>query len=97
MFILLIVEKVFFLILFVFIVGMSNLMVGLFLGRVFKIDLEYILLVSNVMVGGFMIVSVMVIVKGWGSLVGFILVVGMFGYIIGNYIGFVFGYWYLIF
>ncbi|WP_375345880.1 DUF819 domain-containing protein [Priestia megaterium] len=93
----LIVEKAPLLILFVLIVGMSNLIVGLLLGKVFKIDLEHILLASNATVGGPTTASAMAIAKGWGSLVGPILVVGTLGYIIGNYIGFALGYWYLTF
>ncbi|MFS0902761.1 DUF819 domain-containing protein [Priestia aryabhattai] len=93
----LIVEKAPLLILFVFIVGMSNLIVGLLLGKVFKIDLEHILLASNATVGGPTTASAMAIAKGWGSLIGPILVVGTLGYIIGNYIGFALGYWYLTF
>lgn len=93
----LIVEKAPLLILFVLIVGLSNLIVGLLLGKVFKIDLEHILLASNATVGGPTTASAMAIAKGWGSLVGPILVVGTLGYIIGNYIGFALGYWYLTF
>lgn len=76
---------------------MSNLIVGLLLGKVFQIDLEHILLASNATVGGPTTASAMAIAKGWGSLVGPILVVGTLGYIIGNYIGFALGYWYLTF
>ena len=47
----LIVEKAPLLILFVLIVGLSNLIVGLLLGKVFKIELEHILLASNATVG----------------------------------------------
>ncbi|MBU3573000.1 DUF819 family protein [Priestia aryabhattai] len=93
----LIVEKAPLLILFVLIVGLSNLIVGLLLGKVFKIDLEHILLASNATVGGPTTASAMAIAKGWGSLVGPILVIGTLGYIIGNYIGFALGYWYLTF
>lgn len=76
---------------------MSNLIVGLLLGKLFKIELEHILLASNATVGGPTTASAMAIAKGWGSLVGPILVVGTLGYIIGNYIGFALGYWYLTF
>ncbi len=49
-------------------------------------------------VGGPTTASAIAIAKGWGSLVGPILVVGtLYGYIIGNYIGFALGYWYLTF
>lgn len=93
----LIVEKAPLLIIFVSIVGFSNLFIGLLLGKLFKFDLEEILLASNATVGGPTTASAMAIAKGWGHLVGPILIVGTLGYIIGNYIGIVLGSWYLTF
>lgn len=93
----LIIEKAPLLILFVSIVGLFNLGTGLLFGKLFKLDLEHIVLASNATVGGPTTASAMAIAKGWRNLVGPILVVGTLGYIIGNYIGFLLGHWFLTF
>ncbi|WP_195694535.1 DUF819 domain-containing protein [Priestia megaterium] len=91
----LIIEKAPLLIVFVLIVGLFNLATGLVAGKLFKFDLEHILLASNASVGGPTTASAMAIAKGWGNLVGPILVVGTLGYIIGNYVGISLGYWFM--
>jgi uncharacterized membrane protein len=93
----LIIEKAPLLILFVSIVGLFNLGTGLLFGKLFKLDLEHIVLASNATVGGPTTASAMAIAKGWRNLVGPILVVGTLGYIIGNYVGFLLGHWFLTF
>jgi uncharacterized membrane protein len=72
---------------FVIIVMMINLLWTLGWGKVFKFDLEEILLACNANVGGPTTAAALAISKGWKAMVGPILVVGTVGYIIGNYIG----------
>ncbi|MFD2209702.1 DUF819 domain-containing protein [Virgibacillus halophilus] len=82
------------LLLFVFIIVFINMLISLAAGKVLKINLEEILLASNANIGGPTTAAAMAIAKGWKNLVGPILVVGTLGYIIGNYIGTIIGYWF---
>lgn len=72
---------------FVFIVMIANLLISLGFGKLFKYNLEEILLVCNANIGGPTTAAALAISKGWKALVGPILVVGTVGYIIGNYVG----------
>ncbi|XDZ50491.1 DUF819 domain-containing protein [Neisseriaceae bacterium CLB008] len=72
---------------FVFIVMIVNLLISLGFGKLFKYNLEEILLVCNANIGGPTTAAALAISKGWKALVGPILVVGTVGYIIGNYVG----------
>ena len=73
------------------------MIISLVAGKVFKYDLEEILLVSNANIGGPTTAAAMAIAKGWKNLIGPILVVGTIGYIIGNYIGTTLGLWFATF
>lgn len=79
---------------FVFIVAISNLLVSLAAGRIFRFRLEEILLACNASVGGPTTAAAMAIAKGWRELVGPIMLVGTFGYLIGNYAGTLLGTWF---
>ncbi|MGN9865972.1 DUF819 family protein [Bacillus swezeyi] len=79
---------------FVFIVAMSNLLVSLAAGRIFRFRLEEILLACNASVGGPTTAAAMAIAKGWRELVAPIMLVGTFGYLIGNYVGTMLGTWF---
>ena len=57
------------------------------LGKLFKFNLEEILLASNANIGGPTTAVAMAIAKGWNKLIGPIMLAGVFGYIIGNYLG----------
>lgn len=83
----LIVQNAPLLLVFVFIIVACNLAISLGLGKLFKFDLEQILLASNANIGGPTTAAAMAIAKGWKNLVGPILVVGTVGYLIGNYLG----------
>lgn len=76
-------------ILFVYatIVVMSNMIVTLVFGKIFKFSLEDMIVASNANVGGPTTSAAMAISKGWTSLVGPALLVGTFGYVLGNYLG----------
>ena len=80
-------------ILFVFaaIIVLVNLFITLGLGKLFKYKLEELLMVSNATVGGPTTAAAMCIAKGWSELVVPALLVGVWGYVIGNYIGLYFG------
>ncbi|SCZ80287.1 DUF819 family protein [Acidaminobacter hydrogenoformans] len=75
------------LLLFTGIIVAINMLVSLALGKLFKFDLEEILLASNANIGGPTTAAAMAIAKGWNKLVGPIILAGVFGYIIGNYLG----------
>lgn len=82
------------LLIFVAIIVAINMIISLVAGKLFKYDLEEILLVSNANIGGPTTAAAMAIAKGWTNLIGPILVVGTLGYIIGNYIGTTLGLWF---
>ncbi|MCY8566667.1 DUF819 domain-containing protein [Bacillus haynesii] len=79
---------------FVFVVAMSNLLVSLFAGKLLRFRLEEILLACNASVGGPTTAGAMAIAKGWQSLVAPVMLVGTFGYLIGNYVGTLLGTWF---
>ncbi|MFG6147758.1 DUF819 family protein [Halobacillus sp. B23F22_1] len=82
------------LLVFVFIIVMSNMVVSFVLGRVFKFSLEEVIVASNANIGGPTTAAAMAIAKGWTKLVVPILLVGTLGYIVGNYIGTGIGVWF---
>ncbi|MBS9436218.1 DUF819 domain-containing protein [Photorhabdus noenieputensis] len=73
--------------LFVFIIVMMNLLLTLGFGKLFKFNLEEIILASNANIGGPTTAAALAISRGWIGLVGPIMVIGTVGYMIGNYIG----------
>lgn len=75
------------LLVFTGIIVLINMIVSFIFGKIFKFDLEEILLCSNANIGGPTTAAAMAIAKGWTKLVGPIMVAGVFGYIIGNYLG----------
>ncbi|MDR2136888.1 MAG: DUF819 family protein [Synergistaceae bacterium] len=62
-----------------------NMLVTLVLGKLFKFDLEELMVSCNATVGGPTTAAAMVIAKGWTALVVPALLVGIWGYVIGNY------------
>ncbi|TWT25240.1 DUF819 domain-containing protein [Planomicrobium sp. CPCC 101110] len=90
----LIIQNAPLLLVFVAIIVTFNLLLSLTAGKLFKYDLEEILLVTNANIGGPTTAAAMAIAKGWKELIGPILVVGTIGYIIGNYIGTTLGLWF---
>lgn len=64
-----------------------NLIVTLGLGKLFKFNLEEMLLASNANIGGPTTAAAMAIAKGWNTLVVPTILSGIWGYVIGNYLG----------
>ncbi|WP_353095839.1 DUF819 family protein [Tissierella praeacuta] len=75
------------LLVFTGIIVLINMIFTLSLGKLFKFNLEEILLASNANIGGPTTAVAMAIAKGWNKLIGPIMLAGVFGYIIGNYFG----------
>ncbi len=75
------------LLVFTGIIVIINMIVTLTLGKLFGFNLEEILLASNANIGGPTTAAAMAIAKGWNKLIGPIMLAGVFGYIIGNYLG----------
>jgi uncharacterized membrane protein len=67
------------------VIVLVNMLVTLGLGKVFKLDLEELLVSCNATIGGPTTAAAMAIAKGWGDLVVPALLVGIWGYVIGNY------------
>lgn len=60
-------------------------------GKILKFNLEDCILASNANIGGPTTAAGMAISQGWSQLVGPIMLVGTFGYVIGTYLGVVIG------
>lgn len=73
---------------FIVVVNMLFCFIG---GKIFKFDLEDIILASNANIGGPTTAAGMAISQGWTSLVGPAMLVGTFGYVIGTYLGIIVG------
>lgn len=82
------------LLVFTLIIVIFNLLFSLVLGKLFKFNLEEVVLASNANLGGPTTAAAMAIAKGWNKLIVPILLVGTLGYIIGNYIGTGLGMWF---
>lgn len=75
------------LLVFTFVIVAINMIISFVLGRLLNFTLEEILLCSNANIGGPTTAAAMAIAKGWNKLIGPIVLAGVFGYIIGNYLG----------
>lgn len=69
-----------------------NMVVSLGLGKLFHFNLEEIILASNANIGGPTTAAAMAISKGWGKLVGPVMLIGTLGYVLGNYYGILVGF-----
>ena len=61
------------------------------MGRIFKFNLEEMIIASNANIGGPTTSAAMAIAKGWEKLIVPALLVGTLGYVIGNYYGILVG------
>lgn len=75
------------LLVFTGIIVLVNMAFSLIVGKLFKFHLEEILIASNANIGGPTTAVAMAIAKGWNKLIGPAMLAGVFGYIIGNYLG----------
>ena len=75
------------LLLFTAIIVIVNMVISLGFGKIFKFNLEEILLASNANIGGPTTAAAMAIAKGWNELIIPIILAGTLGYVIGNYAG----------
>lgn len=75
------------LLIYAFIIVVVNLVFTLIIGKIFRFNLEEIIMASNANIGGPTTAAAMAISKGWESLVGPVLLIGTLGYILGNYYG----------
>lgn len=81
-----IIQKSPILLVFCMVVVLVNMAWCLAVGKMFKFDLEEILIASNANIGGPTTAAAMAIAKGWTKLIAPAMLVGVFGYIIGSYI-----------
>lgn len=84
----LIISKSPWLLVFSAIVVLVNMITVFSAGKIFKFSLEECILASNANIGGPTTAAAMAISKGWTALIGPVMLVGTFGYVIGNYFGF---------
>jgi len=87
----LIITKSPLLLVFCAIIVFTNLIVTLIFGKIFKFDLEEMMLAANANVGGPTTSAAMAIAKGWNKLIVPTILTGILGYIIGNYYGLLLG------
>lgn len=64
-----------------------NMLVTLVVGKLFRFNLEELLIASNANIGGPTTAAAMAIAKGWTDLVVPAILIGVWGYVIGNYLG----------
>ena len=64
---------------------------SLFVGKLFKFKLDEILLSTNAAIGGPTTAAAMAIAKGWNTLIIPVMLSGIWGYILGNYMGVIVG------
>lgn len=64
-----------------------NLLVTLLLGKLMNFDLEELVVACNATVGGPTTAAAMCVTKGWSDLIAPALLVGVWGYVLGNYCG----------
>ncbi|MCC7085028.1 MAG: DUF819 family protein [Pirellulales bacterium] len=72
---------------FCLIIAVGNIVVTLLLGRLFRLDLEHLVLSMNATLGGPPTAAAMAISKGWSELVLPGLLIGIWGYTIGTATG----------
>lgn len=77
---------------FCLVIAFINIIFTLGLGKVFKYSVEECVLASNANLGGPSTAAGMAIAKGWTKLIVPAILVGIWGYIIGNYLGTFIGY-----
>lgn len=77
---------------FCLVMAFVNIIFTLGLGKVFKYSVEECVLASNANLGGPSTAAGMAIAKGWTKLIVPAILVGIWGYIIGNYLGTFIGY-----
>lgn len=75
------------LLVFTAIIVLINMVISFIFGKIFNYTLEEILICSNANIGGPTTAAAMAIAKGWNKLIGPIILAGVWGYIIGNYLG----------
>jgi uncharacterized membrane protein len=89
--IMLIIQRAPVLFLFCVVIAAVNFIVTFTLGRLFNMKLEDLALVVSANLGGPMNAAAMAIAKGWKDLVLPALLVGIWGYVIGTYLGLIVG------
>ena len=75
------------LLLFAAFVVLINMLFSFFFGSLIGFSLEEIILTSNANIGGPTTAAAMALSKGWTKLVGPIMLIGTFGYVVGTYFG----------
>lgn len=75
------------LLVFCFIMVLINMLVTFIFAKLFKFNLEDAILASNACIGGPTTAAAMAVSKGWTKLIAPIMLIGTFGYVIGNYCG----------
>lgn len=81
------------LLVFCLIIVCVNMAVTFSVGKLFKFNVEELCIASNANVGGPTTAAAMAIAKGWEDLVLPAMLVGVYGYVVGNYIGLFVGTW----
>ena len=79
------------LLLFCMIIVLVNMLFCFLGGKLFRFDLEEIILASNANIGGPTTAAGMAISQGWVKLIGPCMLVGTFGYVIGTWLGILVG------
>lgn len=73
------------------VIVLTNLVVTLLFGKLFRFSLEEVIVAANANTGGPTTAAALAASKGWDSLVGPAMLVGTLGYAIGSYLGILVG------
>ena len=86
-----ILKKAPWLLVFCVIIVVVNMIVSFILGKLFKYSVEEICISSNANIGGPTTAAALAIARGWNKLVVPAMLIGILGYVIGNYYGLIIG------
>ncbi|MBR4283482.1 MAG: DUF819 family protein, partial [Anaerotignum sp.] len=75
------------LLVFAAVIVLVNMLFTFTFGKLLKFDLEECILSSNANIGGPTTAAAMAISQGWTKLIGPIMLIGTFGYVLGTYAG----------
>ena len=82
-----ILKKAPWLLVFCVLIVVINMIVSFIFGKIFKYSIEEVCIASNANIGGPTTAAALAIARGWNQLVVPAMLVGILGYVIGNYYG----------
>ena len=82
-----ILKKAPWLLVFCILIVVINMLISFIFGKIFRYSIEEVCIASNANIGGPTTAAALAIARGWNQLVVPAMLVGILGYVIGNYYG----------